>query len=98
MKCAKTAYDFDITVDKFGNTHIVAIVGPANFPDFEGTFTDPQYAIWGALGFNVFDFTPDSFGDMNLVFLANQETFRGNFGDQNQNNTFISADPWMQAS
>ncbi|MCB0835365.1 MAG: T9SS type A sorting domain-containing protein [Bacteroidetes bacterium] len=94
-----TAFNFDMTVDKNGNPHIAAVVGPGTFSNSDGTYTDPGYSIFGSVGYNIFDFTPDSYGDMNMVKLGDQATLRGTFGDQTGTTSdFTTADPWMQAS
>ncbi|MEZ4829935.1 MAG: T9SS type A sorting domain-containing protein [Bacteroidia bacterium] len=96
---ATTGEKFDLIVDKNGNPHLVSIVGSANMSNGNGTYSNPNYSIFEDLGLFVFDFTKDSSGDWNMLYLSRQATFRGTFGDQiNVGGQYLTTDPWMQAS
>ncbi|MEZ4825631.1 MAG: T9SS type A sorting domain-containing protein [Bacteroidia bacterium] len=88
-----SGFDFDLTVDKNGNPHFVAIVGSASISNGDGTYTFGGYSIYSGLGLFVFDFTKDSYGDWNMLYVSKQVAFRGTFGDATDN---FTADPWMQ--
>ncbi|MDX2247649.1 MAG: T9SS type A sorting domain-containing protein [Bacteroidia bacterium] len=91
-------FDFDLTVDKNGTPHFVAIVGSASLSNSDGTYDFPGYSIFSGLGLFVFDFTKDSYGDWNMLYVSKQVAFRGTFGDPANptGSELVTADPWMQ--
>ena len=99
---ATTGFDFDLTVDKNGTPHLVAIVGSATLGNGDGTYTHGSgggYSIFSGVGLFIFDFTKDTYGDWNMLFLSEQATFRGEFGDPAPGGAeSTTADPWLQAS
>ncbi|MEZ4775060.1 MAG: T9SS type A sorting domain-containing protein [Bacteroidia bacterium] len=96
-----SAFDFDLTVDKNGNPHLLAVVGSASLSNSDGTYDFPGYSIFSGLGLFVFDFTKDSYGDWNMLYVSKQTAFRGSFGDPANptgSELLEGIDPWMQVA
>ena len=108
---ATTAFNCEMEVDKNGNPHLLVIVGGASLSrDFDG---DPSNGSQAAAGYSIygqvyylFDVTKDRHGDWNMLFIGNQSTFRGYFGNlladiapgsSNASEVF-SSDPYLQVS
>ncbi len=70
-----TGFSHDLVVDAEGNPHILALVG-AGTNQLNDTAT---YSIFPGFPKITVDFTFDEFGDLNLLFLSRQATFRGEF-------------------
>ncbi|TAE52344.1 MAG: T9SS C-terminal target domain-containing protein, partial [Bacteroidetes bacterium] len=96
---ATTGFDLDLVVDKLGNPHAIAVVGNAGASNGDGTYSDPAYSIFSGAELFVYDFTKDSFGDWNMLFLDRQDLFRGTFGDPAvTGGGSFTQDPLVQAS
>lgn len=92
-------FDHDVTVDKNGNFHFLAIVGNASSNNAAGVRGRPNYSISSGLRMFACDFTLDSFGDPNMLVLYPQTTFRGNFGLLGAGGSDeTTADPYTQMS
>ena len=86
---------FDLAVDKNGNPHLAAVVGSGNKSVGNGNYTQDAYTLYPELGMFIFDFTKDSLGDWNMLYLGRQATYAGNFGDPFQ---AITSDPHIELS
>ncbi len=85
-------YNFDLSVDTYGNPHIMTIVGASS----SGLATHSgAYAIASGFGLQVMDIIKDYTGSWNMIKLANQLTFRENLTGWSINTTL---DPSMHLS
>ncbi|MEM7655779.1 MAG: T9SS type A sorting domain-containing protein [Bacteroidota bacterium] len=89
-----TAFDFDMVVDKFGTPHGIAVIGNATGHNGDGTYGVPGYSILSGAEMHVLDFTKDSFGDFNMLYLGYQEFLRGEYTTDNP----FTVDPHGQAT
>ena len=69
-------FNCDMTVDKNGNPHIMAVVGPAS----SGTTTPAAYSISSGFGMQMMDMTIDAWGDWNMITICPVVTFREALG------------------
>lgn len=95
---ATTAFSADLVVDANGNPHMFAVVGAASSTSTQGLFTtspDASYSITGLI-YDVYDFTKDSFGDWNMLHVADMHTLRGYHGDFAVQGDALTIDPHMQ--
>lgn len=66
-------FNFDLSVDAYGNPHIMTIVGPSS----SGVLSSPMaYAFSSGFALQVMDITKDYTGSWNMIKLANQHAFR----------------------
>lgn len=79
-----TAYDFDLVVDANNTPHFFTLVA-----------NGLEYTVQSELKMSLFDFTKDSFGDWNMVFISDQSTFRWEWGN---NPSSVALDTRIQAS
>lgn len=96
---ATTGFSGDLTVDANGNPHFFAVVGVASTTTTQGLGTStPQagYSIFSGFYLAVMDFTKDSFGDWNMLYVSTQNVFRGYTGDFSDPNDALTLDPHMQ--
>ncbi len=71
-----TGFNCDLTVDKNGNPHILAVVGPAS----SGTASPTAYSISSGFGMQLMDITIDPWGDWNMITVSGINTFRESLG------------------
>ncbi|MEM6265034.1 MAG: T9SS type A sorting domain-containing protein, partial [Bacteroidota bacterium] len=87
------AFDCDLEVDANGDPHLLAVVGGGaslNAP--------PAYSIF-TFDYNLYDFTKDRFGDPNMLYVNDINTFRGYFGDiTGTTSDYFAVDPYTQVS
>lgn len=94
-----TGFEHDLIVDKNGNPHFICTVANGGLNNADGTTTAPNYTIYSGLRKYTLDITIDSYGDPNVLFVADQVTFRGNFGIIGAGSPDeVTADPFVQAS
>ena len=94
-----TAFDCDMVVDKNGAPHLITLVGHGTSHNGDGTYADPGYSIFPGLEMFILDFTFDTFGDLNMLYIAYQEYLRGTFGNTSVDPAGeFTADPYVQAS
>lgn len=95
-----TAFSHDMVVDKWGNPHVVCIVGNSGSIEADGTQAPPNYTIFGDGEKFVCDITLDTFGDPNVILLHNQATFRGyvGYGGGPAAPLTYEADTWIQGT
>jgi hypothetical protein len=97
---ATTGFSGDLTVDANGNPHFIAIVGGTSTTSSLGlsATADPEagYSIFSGYHLAIYDFTKDSFGDWNMLYVSTQNVFRGFFGDFADPDDPITVDPHMQ--
>lgn len=85
-------FAFDLSVDAYGNPHIMTIVGPSA----SGVLSSPSaYAFSSGFALQVMDITKDYTGSWNMIKLANQHAFRANLTGAGGN---LTLDPPMHLS
>ena len=99
---ATTGFNTDLVVDKNGNPHLIAVVGNAAAnPLLGGGDGTSSYSISSGIILYTYDFTRDNLGEWNMLYLGNQFSFRGEFGDPNNSDDAAlleGVDPWVQVS
>lgn len=88
------AFDMGLQVDSLGNPHVLMNIGHPS------AITNPQanYSING-IGYDIYCLTKDTYGDWNMLWIADQNSFRGTFGSALMDPAGeFTVDPYVQVA
>ncbi|MEM8900411.1 MAG: T9SS type A sorting domain-containing protein [Bacteroidota bacterium] len=87
----------DLVVDKNGYPHLIGTVTNQDYNPATG-LTLPENNFLPSSGMFIYDFTKDSTGEWNMLYLGTNKAFSGSFGEGNEEESTIDAGPWYQLS
>ncbi len=88
-----TGFQMGLQVDSLGNPHILMLIGHASAI----TNSQANYSING-ISYDIYNLTKDTYGDWNMLWIADQNSFRGTFGSAIGGNSEIDIDTYVQVA